>query len=62
MDEPIQSRREADVQSRSEAIDRNLQARNAEREKAIKALSAEIMDAYGLCRPLGRDTGSADRG
>lgn len=26
-----------------------------EREEAIKLLSAEIMDAYGLCRPLAND-------
>jgi hypothetical protein len=28
---------------------------NAEAEQAIKALSAEIMNAYGLCRRLGAD-------
>ena len=32
---------------------------NKEAEKAIKQLTAEIMDAYGLCRPVETDQHSA---
>lgn len=59
MDEGIQSRRETDVQARDN--DKRLQSGSTEREKAIKALSAEIMDAYGLCRTPGLDAIARDR-
>jgi len=34
---------------------------NTEAQEAIKLLSAEIMEAYGLCRPLDNKMQSAEK-
>jgi len=55
MDEGLQSRRAKTAPLPS------AQPPKPDAEEAIKALSAEIMNAYGLCRPLAEMQGRAGR-
>ncbi|HTC95483.1 MAG TPA: hypothetical protein VK699_18705 [Terriglobales bacterium] len=61
MDEGTQSRREGIALGLSPQPPQTEWPHRPEAEEAIRALRAEIMDAYGLCRPLSEMQGRVER-
>jgi len=61
MDEGLKSRRVQTALVPSVQPPQAAWPQRPEAEEAIKALRTEIMDAYGLCRPLSETQGRVER-